>query len=375
MSSISFPNNPMSHRPEDSQHEDQFYTPSFDNSSFQINPLSSHPPRTPRTSMHASTSHTFSSSIYEEKIEEKVEVDVEDIEIDPEEDNVQELEKRVRKEEVWREMIVTSNGRDKAFKLIQYSIRLGLAFHTTLTSSRLFRPTRPPWETGITKRLVLTANGFSFARKLLLLFNWLHPLTQILAQQSVPFSAEVSTEKAKKVQKPFLQTLLYAPPPVLLELVNAISDDIYTWSRLGLLGKKVGERAGRFSDWCWFVATLVGLVENGVERQMISGLQGEVEGRLYTESMTGATAKSKPKTSKLDEKELSRLRNQDYWLQVTRTKLLMDLIFVSYELFRIQRGKDTIKAFTGLSSAVLSSAKLFDRHKSALLKNLLSSSS
>jgi hypothetical protein len=53
-----------------------------------------------------------------------------------------------------------------------------------------------------------------------------------------------------------------------------------------------------------------------------------VEGRLYNESMTGATAASKPKSSKLDEKELSRLRNQDYWLQVTRAKLLMDLIFV-----------------------------------------------
>ena len=109
----------------------------------------------------------------------------------------------------------------------------------------------------------------------MLLFNWLHPLTQILAQQSVPFSAEVSTEKAKKVEKPFLHTLLYAPPPVLLELVNAIADDVYTWSRLGLLGKGIGERAGRFSDWCWLIATLVGLVENGVERQMIGSLQTE----------------------------------------------------------------------------------------------------
>lgn len=109
----------------------------------------------------------------------------------------------------------------------------------------------------------------------MLLFNWLQPLTQILAQQSVPFSAEVSTEKARKVQKPFLQTLLYAPPPVLLELANGISDDVYTWSRLGLLGKRVGEHAGRFSDWCWFLGTLVGLVENGVERQMIGGLQSE----------------------------------------------------------------------------------------------------
>ena len=77
------------------------------------------------------------------------------------------------------------------------------------------------------------------------------------------------------MQKPFLHTVLYAPPPVLLELVNSLADDIATWSRLGLLGKKIGDRAARFSDWCWLLATLVGLVENGVERQVINSLQSE----------------------------------------------------------------------------------------------------
>lgn len=171
-----------------------------------------------------------------------------------------------------------------------------------------------------------------------------------MEQQTVPFSSEQSTEKAKKMQKPFLHTVLYAPPPVLLDLVNCVADDIATWSRLGLLGKKLGDRAARFADWCWLLATIVGLVENGVERQMIGSLQSEgkvlsemslmssrfllttyfrsVENRLYSESMAGATAKSKPRTSKLDDQELSRLKKQDYWLQVTRVKLLMDLIFV-----------------------------------------------
>ena len=50
---------------------------------------------------------------------------------------------------------------------------------------------------------------------------------------------------------------------------------------------------------------------------------------MFNESMAnGASAKSKPRVSKLDEKELSRLRRQDYWLQMTRAKLVMDLIFV-----------------------------------------------
>lgn len=91
--------------------------------------------------------------------------------------------------------------------------------------------------------------------------------------------------------------------------------------------------------------------------------------------MTGATAKSKPKSTKIDEKELGRLQKQDYWLQVSRAKLIMDLIFVcectptedgtrkknitytmeltAYELFYIKRARDTVKAFTGLSSAIL----------------------
>ena len=49
---------------------------------------------------------------------------------------------------------------------------------------------------------------------------------------------------------------------------------------------------------------------------------------MYKESMNGATAKSTPSASKIDEKEMRRLHKQDYWLLITRTKLMMDLIFV-----------------------------------------------
>jgi hypothetical protein len=108
-----------------------------------------------------------------------------------------------------------------------------------------------------------------------LLFNWLQPLTQITAQQSVPFSTDVSNQKAKKVNAPFLHTLLHAPPPVLLELVNAIADDLSTWSKLGLFGKRFGDRVGRLADWCWFLSTIVCLVENGVERQINGNMQSQ----------------------------------------------------------------------------------------------------
>lgn len=53
--------------------------------------------------------------MYETKEEAGQEDAVEESEIDEEEDRVKEAERRIRKEEVWREMFLTSYGRDKAF--------------------------------------------------------------------------------------------------------------------------------------------------------------------------------------------------------------------------------------------------------------------
>jgi hypothetical protein len=312
----------------------------------------------------------YSANTYENTEEQEKSLVV-DEEFDENEERVKEIARKVRKEDIWREMMLTSTGRDKIFKLMQYSIRVYLFFHLSMTTSSLLRTrARPPWEKELVKRLTSTMSGLSFTRKLLILFNWLTPLTTIMATQSVPYSSEQSSEMSKQATKPLLHAALYAPPPVLLDLVNSVSDDIYTFSRLGLLGKRTGERAGRFSDWCWLISTLVGLVENTLERGVLGNLQREVESRLYTESMSGATAKSKPTASKIDEKELSRLQSKDFWLQVSRAKLTMDLIFVSYDVFRIKRGAEPIKAITGLMAAILSSAKLYDRHKGALMKAL-----
>lgn len=110
MSTISFPN------PHSPSHQDSpmsasqpvhFFPSSYDPhasaSSFQINPLSMHPPRTPRTSLV--TPRPKEEEAAEEEEEE-------------EEEDEEELEaragKRVRKEEVWREVLATSKGRDKA---------------------------------------------------------------------------------------------------------------------------------------------------------------------------------------------------------------------------------------------------------------------
>lgn len=416
MSSIPFPNpsDSLGSSPDalhDSIHSQFYSPPSFDVSgSFQMNPLSAHPPRTPRSSTSitpTSSSHSrplsahfgsVNTSVYDEKEEDTRADAVQDhtagddgdelaYELDEEDLRVKAADNKVPPHEVWRDILSTSYGRDKAFKVMQYSIRVYLLFHTKL----LFRNGRSPWQHAMVRRLESARSGFSFTRKMLILFNWLTPLSTILAQKTVPyasldgsfFSHPIADAPAKKppsspfagqlLSHPFLQALLAAPPPVLLDLVNGLSDDIYTLSRLGLVGQKTGARAARFADWCWFFGTLVGLVQNGIETSIVEGQQREVENRAYQESMSGATSKSQPKASKVDEKELTRLQRKTHWLKLSRMKLVMDLIFVSYDVFRLSRGKDVIQSFTGLVAAILSSLKLYDKYKSALVTKLLSS--
>ncbi|KAI0092762.1 hypothetical protein BDY19DRAFT_926011 [Irpex rosettiformis] len=374
MSSISFPHAAHDHTASSSSpiHEDSYFNESnaafatSSSSSFQMNPLSSHPPRTPRTSS-VSSHQIYGGDIYTPK-EENIEDQPEYFTDDEEDKAQQEARKRVRREAVWREMLKTSYGRDKAFKIIQYSMRLYLLFHTTLSSSRIIRlAQRPLWEKALVKKFETAIAHFSLTRKLLILFNWLSPLDEILAQHAENQSLSASRSSKQKA-KPFLHTFLHASPPTLLELANGLSDDVYTMSRIGLIGKRTGERVAYWADCCWFLSTLVNLVENGVERNMIVEQQKHVESRLYDDSMLKATAKSNPKANMLDAKELARLQRQDHWIVMSRWKLIMDLIFVSYNVFNLKKAKSSIQTFTGLAAAILSAAKAYERHKTDIIK-------
>lgn len=338
-----------------------------------MNPLSAHPPRTPQTSVNSSSSMPFSSHANANDDDAEERAADHDGELDDDDEGAEEkslTKNPVHAQDIWRELLKTSVGRDKAFKLIQYSMKVYLFFHRAVSRRMPVQGTQKrAFEADLLNRLESTASGLSTTRKCLIMFNWLTPLTSILAEHSAsPAYGAEGTKVSTSPQKPLLHTFLHASPPVLLELVHSVADDVYTWSRLGLLGKRTGERAGRFADCCWFASTLVDLVENNVEHSMIISSQRAVESRLYAESMAGATAKSAPRNTKIDDRELKLLRRQAYWLQVQRTKLLMDLIFASYEVFKWQRGREAVRALTGLASALLSSSKLYDRHRNSLIK-------
>lgn len=368
MSSIVFPNASnygISSIHTNAGDEDNPYHPGFDTThGIQMNPLSPHPPRTPRTSTAYSSGYDVSASS-PKNITPALEIAEEEVHV-----HDHPAKARVRSEEVWREIFRASDGRDKAFKLIQYSMKLYLLGHATFRAKQSGLGALGPLEKSILRRLNSTASNLSMARRCLLLFNWLGPLTAILAQQSVPYSSELASKDAvKRKGRPFIHALMHTPPPVLLELLNAIADDVYTCSRIGLVGLRTGDKAARFADWCWFFSTIVNLVENAMERGVMKDRQNQVEGRLYNESMTlGATTKSNPLANKNDELDLERLRKQDYWLVVTRYKLILDLVFVSYDCFGMKRGKATVQTLTGLAAACLSASKLFAKEGSALAK-------
>ena len=151
MSSITFPYAGHGHSASSSfisvqdSHHGALSSPAYeapdDTSSFQMNPLSSHPPRTPRTSA-ASAGHTHTNMngngshmgthgpgadayAYDAKADARVSAqtfevaDSEDSEAEAEAETEADAAGKarggVRREAVWREMLKSANGRDKAF--------------------------------------------------------------------------------------------------------------------------------------------------------------------------------------------------------------------------------------------------------------------
>ncbi|KAF8313439.1 hypothetical protein DL93DRAFT_2081144 [Clavulina sp. PMI_390] len=266
----------------------------------------------------------------------------------------------VRPEEVWREILKTAYGRDKAFKIIQYLMRVFVLVHSR--SPKLFRFKNSH---ELVRRLNVAIGHLGMTRKNLIMFNWLTPLIHIISpsESSVPFASSAATLSSPTLMHRFL----HAPPPVLLDLLNAITDDVATFWRLGLLGERIGSRAARLADWFWFASTLAGLVEVGAERAMVKGMLRELEARLYDAEMDKTTD-----LEKIDEqeKELSRLKSQFGWLAVTRLKLLLDLTFVcAYDLFKFKRARDPVKTISGLGSALLSTYKMYNSQQDTILKN------
>ncbi|KIO34026.1 hypothetical protein M407DRAFT_166582 [Tulasnella calospora MUT 4182] len=282
---------------------------------------------------------------------------------------------RVLKREVWRDILLTSDGRDKAFKLIQYSIRVYLWFHLKVIPQK--------YGAEFNKRLKSTASGFALTRKCLILGNWLTPLIEITNPSSVPFTTSSFSDSIPSKHRPkrsLLHRFIHASPPLLIDMFCSLASDVHTFFTLGLLPRSVGHRADRVATTLWFVLTLAGLVEVETDLAAVQALRTDLNNRIYDVELDPRTVgrgagkvgsgKSKDAAASLapqggpnnvdltvgvDEAEegLEKLTMQSRSLKLSRWKLYMDLIFTSYLVFRIRRFEAPALALSGLASAAL----------------------
>ncbi|KAG8940181.1 hypothetical protein FRC00_013175 [Tulasnella sp. 408] len=298
---------------------------------------------------------------------------------------------RVLKREVWRDILFKSDGRDKAFKLIQYSIRVYLWFHLKVIPQK--------YGAEFNKRLKSTASGFSLARKCLILGNWLTPLIEITNPSSVPFTTSSFSDSISSKHRPkrsLLHRFIHASPPLLIDMFCSLATDVHTLFTLGLLPRSVGHKADRVATWLWFVLTLAGLVEVETDLAAVQALQTDLNNRIYDVELdpktvgrgSGRVASGKSKDAAaaslapqggpnnvdlsvgVDEAEegLEKLKMQSRSLKISRWKLYMDLIFTSYLVFRIRRFEAPALAFSGLAAAALSCFKQYGKHYALIAK-------
>ncbi|RKP10917.1 peroxisomal biogenesis factor 11, partial [Thamnocephalis sphaerospora] len=223
-----------------------------------------------------------------------------------------------------------TDGRDKAMKLVQYSLKvlLWLALHR-------------PRDARLRKRLSALVSAFSSTRKMIRLTHWVEPLKNL-----VEWSA--------------------SGVPITLGVLNDFFDDVYCLCRIKCLPKRFEHVSERWSLWCWYIGLWIDLHSN-----LMDQLRIRAQIRKQTRLLTHATTKQSQTATltwqmsddaaqcqeEIDAK-LATLREKEYWLRVSGGKLLGDFAFCTYDLFNWSFS-DGWPAMTGLASGVLSSHKLW----------------
>ncbi|KAK1925198.1 hypothetical protein DB88DRAFT_254725 [Papiliotrema laurentii] len=248
---------------------------------------------------------------------------------------------------VWADIMDTSKGRDKVLKCAQYSLR------TYLYLLSLVAAVRPlsPWFKANQRRLKTAVSGLSLTRKCLLLLNPLHPLTELLSPQ--PMAASTM--------------LLH-----LINLMSAMSDDIYCLFKLGIVSKRTGKWADKWANRFWLLTTLMGLYTlhlktlPSIQRRIVS-LRSSSDLTTMIDPVLADEQLEKEAERRADmierrkwEKELSDAK----W---TNRKLLADLVFVSYDVFKLTWLAEPVQCAAGLSAALIAANKLYDKHWRACL--------
>ncbi len=260
---------------------------------------------------------------------------------------------------ILNKLTLSADGKDKALKIIQYSIKLYLWLHTVSSSN-----------SHSSKKLTNVAKQLSLTRRVIRLGHWLTAMETLhtLVLSSLANRARI----LKSLQEN--KATLFLIGQTWISIWNDICDDIICLAKINLIPAEYSDYYTPISDRLWFVSIFFDLEENlsalaGLQDSRTKVIRSAIHPASPSTQSPGSPQKTQPYTStvlsKLDVSEQGKVAALDKKIAMTHLtigKLLFDLMFCSYDVFQwnayIPEGFQSI---AGLLSATLSTIKMYQK--------------
>jgi hypothetical protein len=221
--------------------------------------------------------------------------------------------------EVITEILTVADGRDKTFKLIQYTSRLILRTGST----KALKPFLD--RSGLSGPLNPLVSHLSMFRKIIRLGNWISTLSELC-------------EEWKGVSKMINKDGIL----LLIDLYTEIFDDIYCLGKMGILkNKRLLQVADVQAVRGWFYSILFGLHTEFVKYQAR-------QVKIQTLNKNGG----------MTSEQKAALKEEVYASSISTTKMFCDLVFCGIDYFELD-ADPAYQIVTGLASGVLGYHKLY----------------
>jgi hypothetical protein len=209
------------------------------------------------------------------------------------------------------------------------------------------------------QRASTLSKTFSTTRKLIRLAHCVYPYNELReliedgGLSAGTLSKHVATiYKSGPVPSPFTFLPLIQPINMALSIVNDIADDIICLAKIGVLEKSHVARFEPVSEKLWFTCICFDLLE------AFSNLKS-LRAKLHSQrSVMRKTIALDGIVSLEDKKKLAELEQKHFIQLVSIVKLLCDMTFCGYDVFKSKRSEG-IQHMSGFISGILALYKLW----------------
>ncbi|KAI8802110.1 hypothetical protein BJ742DRAFT_834611 [Cladochytrium replicatum] len=260
--------------------------------------------------------------------------------------------------------LILTDGRDKMFKLTQFSARMILWSAATLRPQlQQFLESYgkdvevPDLPVPLQKRLNSIVAAMSLTRKVIRTFHWLEPIEKMVEVDPAVYPDD-------RVRHNML---------VINHIVGTacnVADDINCLAKIGVLSSKTGKLWGPRASQLWFTCIWLDLYENTMSFLDVYTLKKTALRRNLRKAESPVPLhKRQPTTMSVllpSKSSTGTVQQLDTRLRAIYTiyfKLLMDLIYCSYDVFHLEgKGWDQgWQVWTGLISAWIGAHKLYGK--------------